>query len=196
MDYALEDIGNALKQARERKGLSQRALSDLANVPQAQISKIENGSVDLQVSTLLRLARTLDLEPVLAPRKSLSAITSIIRSTTPSQSADRTSEWSRYFSQVMAKLADDPERSDYAQIGRALRDLDHLSPTLSRNFTNRIDGKLLQKWLKSADDEQWTRELLSKLLVLRNEAAHSAAAAEPVETVRPAYTLDDEDDDA
>ena len=80
MRYELEDVARALKEARDRKGLSQRALSRLSGVPQGQISKIENGAVDLRTSSLISLARALDLELSLVPRKSLSAVNAIIRS--------------------------------------------------------------------------------------------------------------------
>ena len=68
MDYEIEYLTKALKKAREDKKLSQRALSKKTGIPQAQISKIENAGVDLQTSSLLGLARALDLEVMLIPR--------------------------------------------------------------------------------------------------------------------------------
>ena len=62
MSYATEYIARTLEVARERKDLSQRALGKLAGVPQRHISKIENGAVDLPLSTLVELVRILDLE--------------------------------------------------------------------------------------------------------------------------------------
>ena len=58
MSYATEHIAESLKAARERKGLSQRALSAKAGVPQSHISKIENGAVDLRLSSLVELAQS------------------------------------------------------------------------------------------------------------------------------------------
>ncbi len=80
MNYATEHIARALKKAREEKGLSQRELGRKAGVPQGHISKIENGTVDLRVSSLIALARALDLELALAPRKVLPALKSLARS--------------------------------------------------------------------------------------------------------------------
>lgn len=80
MTYATEHIARALKAARERKRLTQRELSAKSGVPQGHISRIENGAVDLRVSSLVELARILDLELTLVPRKALSAVQSIIRS--------------------------------------------------------------------------------------------------------------------
>lgn len=69
MNYTIEYIARELREAREAKGLSQRELGRKAGVPQGHISKIENGAVDLRVSSLVALARTLDLELELVPRK-------------------------------------------------------------------------------------------------------------------------------
>ena len=49
-------------------------------MPQSHISKIESGGVDLRMSSLIALARVLDLELFVAPKKSVPAIKSIIRS--------------------------------------------------------------------------------------------------------------------
>lgn len=80
MNYATEHIASALKAARERKGISQRELSAKSGVPQGHISKIENGAVNLRVSSLVILARVLDLELTLVPRKAVPAVQSIVRS--------------------------------------------------------------------------------------------------------------------
>lgn len=81
MNYATAYIAMALKSARETKGLSQRALSKLAGVPQSHISKIEAGAVDLRLSSLVELSRVLGLELTLVPRKSVPAIRAIVRRT-------------------------------------------------------------------------------------------------------------------
>lgn len=80
MNYTIEDISSALKAARESKGLSQRELSRKAGLPQGHISKIERGTVDLRLSSLIALARVLDLELALVPRKAMPAVRSIVRS--------------------------------------------------------------------------------------------------------------------
>lgn len=75
-----DEIAASLRQARQAKGLSQRALSQRAGVPQGHISNIERGTVDLRLSSLVAIARVLDLELALVPRKSLPAVRSIARS--------------------------------------------------------------------------------------------------------------------
>ncbi|WP_111976916.1 helix-turn-helix domain-containing protein [Algibacillus agarilyticus] len=80
MSYVTKPILEALREARARKGFSQRELSARSGVPQSHISKIESGGVDLRMSSLIALARVLDLELFVAPKKSVPAIKSIIRS--------------------------------------------------------------------------------------------------------------------
>lgn len=82
MTYSNDQILKSLKEARQRKGFSQRELSAKSGVPQSHISKIESGDVDLRVSSLVALARVLDLELELVPKKTIPAIRSIVRSST------------------------------------------------------------------------------------------------------------------
>ncbi|MEZ5573105.1 MAG: helix-turn-helix transcriptional regulator [Halioglobus sp.] len=79
----IDEISRTLKAAREAKGLSQRALAKMAGVPQSHISKIENARVDLRISSLAQIARALDLELTLVPRKTVPAVKSIVRSGRP-----------------------------------------------------------------------------------------------------------------
>jgi len=80
MNYTIAHIAEKLKAARQAKGFSQSKLSQLAGVPQSHISKIENGNVDLRLSSLIELSRVLELELTLVPRNALPAINSIVRS--------------------------------------------------------------------------------------------------------------------
>jgi HTH-type transcriptional regulator/antitoxin HipB len=82
---ALGDIPAILKSARQAKRLSQRALAKKVGVPQSHISKIENGGVDLQTSSLIELARALDLEVQLVPRRLLPAVQAMQREASPEQ---------------------------------------------------------------------------------------------------------------
>ncbi|HBK05673.1 MAG TPA: XRE family transcriptional regulator [Acetobacteraceae bacterium] len=79
MPYQTEPFGAALREARIRKGWSQRDLSQRAGLPQPHVSRIESGAVDLRLSTLVELSRLLDLEPVLVPRSALLAVRAVIR---------------------------------------------------------------------------------------------------------------------
>lgn len=88
MDYVTEQIFANLKEARVRKGYSQRELSARSGVPQSHISKIESGGVDLRLSSLIAIARVLDLELLMAPKKSVPAIKSVIKSARGYQDTD------------------------------------------------------------------------------------------------------------
>lgn len=79
MSYVLEDIARTLKEARARKGLSQRELGEKVGLPQSHVSKIESGRVDLKLSSLVELTRILDLELMPVPRKLVPAVRGIIR---------------------------------------------------------------------------------------------------------------------
>lgn len=81
MPYATDDILQSLRTARVSAGLSQRALSIRVGVPQSHISKIESGSTDPRLSSLVELARALDRELVLVPRNKLPAVEAIVRDT-------------------------------------------------------------------------------------------------------------------
>lgn len=65
---SIEHIGFALKTERRKKEISQRILSAKTGLPQSHISKIENGTIDLQTSSLIEISRALDLELMLVPR--------------------------------------------------------------------------------------------------------------------------------
>lgn len=83
MIYAIRPLTDALRAAREKKGQSQRALGGKLGVPQGRLSKIENAAVDLRTSSLLEIARALELEVMLIPRPLVPTVASLIRQTEP-----------------------------------------------------------------------------------------------------------------
>ncbi len=78
MAFDQDTIVARLKAAREAAGLSQRGLSAIIGLQQGQLSKIEAGLVDPRLSTVLEMARGLELEPVLVPRRSLLAVRAVL----------------------------------------------------------------------------------------------------------------------
>ncbi len=198
MKYSLEPIAATLKAAREAKGLSQRALSELAGVPQSHISKIEKGSVDLRVSSLIELARILDLELVLVPRKSVPAVSSIVRSTAAAvHPADPFSravliELHRLQRKIGALRQTDPASVELAQLQRQVRDLQHLkfSPAhleALREVTRRLRA------IRGNPSPEDLRRVLSRVQQLRDRMAHDLESASPVEEIRPAYSLEEDE---
>ncbi len=57
------DFGVHLKKLRMAKGYSLLDLDYRCDLNESNISKIENGKVDVQLSTLFELARGLDVDP-------------------------------------------------------------------------------------------------------------------------------------
>lgn len=57
----LKDFGNNLRAERNRRGLSQEGLGELANIDGRYISKIENGDVNPTLTTITALLKALDL---------------------------------------------------------------------------------------------------------------------------------------
>ncbi|MGD9639410.1 MAG: helix-turn-helix domain-containing protein [Alphaproteobacteria bacterium] len=78
MIASIKPIIARLKKAREDKGLNQRALSSKIAIPQSHISKIEAGDVDIKLSSLVEIARNLDLELMLIPREKATLVNNII----------------------------------------------------------------------------------------------------------------------
>jgi transcriptional regulator with XRE-family HTH domain len=83
---SIQEIAAAIKAARQKKGLSQRALGTKVGIPQSHISKIEQGLVDLQTNSLIQIARVLDLELVLVSRNYLSAVKALQKASFTSKS--------------------------------------------------------------------------------------------------------------
>ena len=59
----LKKIGENLLKMRESKGFSQEELSYRCDVDRAKISKVENGQANLYVTTLIELAKGLNVPP-------------------------------------------------------------------------------------------------------------------------------------
>lgn len=197
MSYAIEDIAQSLRSAREASGLSQRELSAKSGVPQGHISKIENGTVDLRLSSLIELARVLDRDLMLVPRKALPAVQAIVRSATgEAGSGDAHRRADRELAQLKNIIGSLPEMAlspnESEQYARLLRELGHLRLSKSDLETIR-NATFVIKSLKSSPDS-WNaiRQSLKEIQRLRNFIAHGRGGSES-EAIRPAYSLDEDD---
>jgi len=54
-------LGRRLAGIREKRGLSQTQLADMAEVGRAHLSQIENGAVAARIDTLYALAKALEI---------------------------------------------------------------------------------------------------------------------------------------
>lgn len=62
-DQFLSELGNKLAFYRKKKNLSYRELAQLCSVDHSKISKIEKGQVNIQILTILELAKGLGIQP-------------------------------------------------------------------------------------------------------------------------------------
>lgn len=206
--YAIEDVLKILKQARATKGMTQRGLSERTGVPQSHLSKIESGLTDIRLSSLIELARALDLEVALVPRKAIPAIETVVRSTgypaPVSSSADiakRSRELEQALNTVKKLQLQFPEQPALKQLQENLQIISNFRST-GTEF-----AKLLAEALKAYRPLQQlaTRqrielgplpareitEAAKAIQKLRNASVHQPPAPN---TPRPAYRLDEEEE--
>ncbi|MBS1269784.1 MAG: Antitoxin HipB [Gammaproteobacteria bacterium] len=200
MHYEFEYIAKTLKAARESKGLSQRELGKRAGVLQAQISKFENGAVDLRLSSLVALARVLDLELTLVPRKAVPAVQSIIKSS-KRPSAGLSDEMRRarkeltHFQETIDRVTKlKPGIEELAQLQRYARDFQRFQSALPDPKTIQNASKVVQQFKKNTENLNKLRDTLAQFENWRSNLAHSSIDIEEVKPMRPAYSLDEEDD--
>ena len=189
MSYATEHIASTLKAARESKGLSQRALSKKAGVPQGHISKIENGAVDLRVSSLVALARVLDLELTLVPRNAVSAVKSIMRSSAKATLPDV--ESARQAGKEMQRLRNLISHMPSELLSKTELEQFRLSPSDIESL--REASQLMQEFMSNPDNRNAFKQAQSQFRELRNALAHDRSIGDEIELVRPAYSLDEDD---
>ncbi len=72
-------ISRALRAAREAKGLRQSELARMVGIDSGHLSRIESGKLNPKVTTLTELARALDLEIMLIPRKQVPIAKAMIK---------------------------------------------------------------------------------------------------------------------
>jgi transcriptional regulator with XRE-family HTH domain len=193
MLYQAEQFARTLRQARLRKGWSQRDLSQKAGVPQAHISRIENGVVDVKLSTLVELARFLDLDLVLAPRAALPAIQALIHEAEANQDLRS----ARGATNALASLA---RRLRQAHPdSRAIERLEALAPDIAAIAPLFQAPGALAELQDAIDDLQAAADApgedrgrldraVARLSDLRNSRVHARSA-----TPAPAYSLEEED---
>ncbi len=191
MNYANEAIIAALKAARESGGLSQRDLSAKAGVPQSHISKIEGGGTDIRLSSLIELARALELELVLVPRHLVPAVEGVLRAAPLPQPESRSKhkELERA-TKALGKIARQQPKTEWLdRLRQILRELGHFRLSTSdlaiidkaaHGLTALADGK---------DGSASLTDIRNSLQNLRNRIAH-AVPAPP----QPAYSLEEDDD--
>lgn len=203
MAHAGEHIIAALKAAREEKGLSQRELSRKAGVPQSHISKIEQGTVDLQLSSLIELSRVLDLEIMTVPRRLVPAVQAIVNGDeTASSSSSRQGETMLRAASELRRIQDTAKRLHFAdqnleqwrRFQQTVNDLTNLRMGSKELEQIRALGETIRKLKEGPNAFKELQRTTQQLQKMRNLIAHRPAEPAALPSVRPAYTLDEGDD--
>jgi transcriptional regulator with XRE-family HTH domain len=58
-----EQFGKNVRKARLKRGLSQEQLAEVADLHRTEISHIERSTRDIRLTTAVRVARALEIEP-------------------------------------------------------------------------------------------------------------------------------------
>ncbi len=207
---ATQRFAQILQAARERKGLSQRALAARLGVRQSYISRIETAAVDPKATSLTEIARALDLELVLIPRQLVPAVQALQRQAEPDDSAkfeDRVRDHLHRIQhqlQTLEAIAGDPKALIFldkviaelipmrfgalagVQIQTLLEQIGTTLKRIRRGPYPSIDKSVSKEALITID------RLARDLRAIRNRLAHRLTE-QPTEAV-PAYRLDTEDD--
>ena len=204
MSTAIEGIAASIKEARTAKGFTQKQLGERVGLPQSHISKIEGGNVDLQISSLVEIARALDLELKLVPRRTVPAIEGVLRSQRERSETSRTlatiAETNRFAERVRESY---PSVTEVTELQSALKDIQavNFTPETLKAIEQALQPVAhLKKHLQDlgwALEQQEGREKLAQQITastralqhVRNLQVH--AIGQDSAPRRPAYQLED-----
>ena len=79
LDGLPEDLRRTLKEAREKRGWTQRDLASRLGLTQTHISGIESGKIVPRYDTLLELVRILDRDLLMVPRALVPMVQALVR---------------------------------------------------------------------------------------------------------------------
>jgi transcriptional regulator with XRE-family HTH domain len=200
MSAGIEEIAARVREARITKALTQKELGQRVGLPQSHISKIEKGTVDLKLSSLVEIARALDLEITLVPRKALPAVEGAVRAhgTTveTSRAVSLLNEQAQIAERIKANFPDLPQVDSFQNAIRSIPRLQFDAAQLKA-----LDEALQPaKRLKTIIDTQGgvatlakrIEEATSALRHFRNIQVHHAPLIEAARQL-PAYRLEEDD---
>jgi transcriptional regulator with XRE-family HTH domain len=82
------ELRRALRDARKKRGWSQRELARHLGIAQRHVSGIESGKIVPRYDTLLELVRTLDYDLLIVPRALVPVVQSLVRDHSKDQLGD------------------------------------------------------------------------------------------------------------
>lgn len=199
MTAGIEEIAACIRATRQAKALTQKELGQRVGLPQSHISKIEKGAVDLQLSSLVEIARALGLELKLVPRKALPAVEGVLRAHSRTAETSRALHLLNEQAQLAMRIKDSfPEISQTEAFQNAIQNIRELQFNAAQ--LRALDNALRPaKHLKSLIDvpdsaAQLTKQLekaASSLRRFRRAQVHLPLTPRQ----NPAYRLEEDDDD-
>jgi|TARA_R110000787_G_scaffold269105_2_gene375790 transcriptional regulator with XRE-family HTH domain len=200
MGAGIEEIAASVREARIAKALTQKELGQRVGLPQSHISKIEKGTVDLKLSSLVEIARALDLEITLVPRKALPAVEGAVRAHGATVETSRAVSLLNEQAQIAERIkANFPDLSQVEGFQNAIRSIPRLQFNAAQ--LKALDEALQPaKRLKTIIEAQGGAAALAKrieeatsaLRHFRNIQVHHAPLIEAARQL-PAYRLEEDD---
>jgi transcriptional regulator with XRE-family HTH domain len=200
MSAGIEEIAASVREARIAKALTQKELGQRVGLPQSHISKIEKGTVDLKLSSLVEIARALDLEITLVPRKALPAVEGAVRAHGATVETSRAVSLLNEQAQIAERIkANFPDLSQVEGFQNAIRSIPRLQFDAAQ--LKALDEALQPaKRLKTIIEAQGGAAALAKrieeatsaLRHFRNIQVHHAPLIEAARQL-PAHRLEEDD---
>lgn len=200
MSAGIQGIAASVREARIAKALTQKELGQRVGLPQSHISKIEKGRVDLKLSSLVEIARALDLEITLVPRKALPAVEGAVRAHGATVETSRAVSLLNEQAQIAERIkANFPDLSQVEGFQNAIRSIPRLQFDAAQ--LKALDEALQPaKRLKTIIEAQGGAAALAKrieeatsaLRHFRNIQVHHAPLIEAARQL-PAYRLEEDD---
>jgi transcriptional regulator with XRE-family HTH domain len=198
MSAGIRDITASVKEARLAKSLTQQELGRRVGLPQSHISKIEKGDVDLQLSSLAEIARALDLEVKLVPRRALSAVEGAVRAHGPIAKTSRAvaalNEQAQLAQRIKTRFPDLPQVDAFQSAIRNISSLQFDAATL-KALDEALKPAIRLRNLLHGDAATLAKRLESATTALR-QFRNIQVRTPLVDSQRqlPAYRLEDNDD--
>ncbi|MDT0507178.1 helix-turn-helix transcriptional regulator [Novosphingobium sp. MMS21-SN21R] len=200
MKAGIDEMATSIRAARQAKALTQKELGQRVGLPQSHISKIEKGAVDLQLSSLVEIARALDLEVKLIPRKALAAVEGAVRAHGTTVETSRALNLLNEHAQLAERIKDSfPEISQIEAFQNAIRNIPKLQfdaaqvKALNEAFR---PAKHLKSLPLAQEDAAKVARLLEKAISSLKHFRRVQVNAPLIDTGRqlPAYRLDENDE--
>lgn len=204
MSYATQDLLEQLREARIALDISQKELGERVGLPQSNIARLESGKVNPRLSNVLEIARALDMDLKLVPRRALPVIQGALRANEMETGyRDATSRALHAITAFQDGLA------QASTLNAALPESLHRTiAELQRCRFDHTQFQTLQDAIKPAQTViarlqnnnasmnstmRRIREAGKKLENLRNQIVHLSTSHVP--EMKPAFTLEDEHGD-